>query len=128
MSKSLVTIAVPSFNQGQFLNDTLASIFQQDIPVEVFVMDGGSTDNSLEVIRKWEHRLAGWRSHADGGQAAAINQGIALGHAPYVCWLNSDDWFFAKWFGKTCQRPGDTLPISCSLRQIMECYSEIRKT
>jgi GT2 family glycosyltransferase len=100
MSKSLVTIAVPSFNQGQFLNDTLASIFQQDIPVEVFVMDGGSTDNSLEVIRKWEHRLAGWRSHADGGQAAAINQGIALGHAPYVCWLNSDDWFLPNGLAK----------------------------
>jgi len=63
-------------------------------------MDGGSTDNSLEVIRKWEHRLAGWRSHADGGQAAAINQGIALGHAPYVCWLNSDDWFLPNGLAK----------------------------
>jgi GT2 family glycosyltransferase len=100
MIKSLVTIAVPSFNQGRFLNDTLASIFQQDIPVEVFVMDGGSTDNSLEIIRKWEHRLAGWRSHADDGQAAAINEGIALGRAPYVCWLNSDDWFLPNGLAK----------------------------
>jgi len=92
MSEPLVTIAVPSFNQGGFLNDALASIFQQEIPVEVFLMDGGSSDNSLDIIRKWEHRLAGWRSHADGGQAAAINEGIAQGRAPYVYWLNSDDW------------------------------------
>lgn len=93
MVEPLVTVAVPSFNQGRFLDDALASIFQQEIPVEVFVLDGGSSDHSVDVIRKWEHRLAGWRSHADDGQAAAINEGIAQGRAPYVCWLNSDDWF-----------------------------------
>ena len=89
----MVTVCVPSFNQGRFLDDALASIFQQNVPVEVFVLDGGSTDNSVEIIKKWGPKLAGWRSHPDGGQAAAINEGIALGQAPYVCWLNSDDWF-----------------------------------
>ncbi len=93
MLEPLVTIAVPSFNQGRFLDDALTSIFQQEVPVEVFVLDGGSSDNSVDVIRKWQHKLAGWRSHADDGQAAAINEGIAQGRAPYVCWLNSDDWF-----------------------------------
>jgi len=89
----LITIAVPSYNQGQFLDEALASIFQHDLPMEVFVMDGGSTDNSVEIIQSWAHRLAGWRSHSDNGQAAAINEGIAQGQAPFVCWLNSDDLF-----------------------------------
>jgi glycosyltransferase involved in cell wall biosynthesis len=95
MTIPLVTIAVPSFNQGRYLDQALASIFEQDVPVEVFVMDGGSTDGSVDIIRKWEHRLAGWRSHRDDGQAAAINEGIARGSAPYVAFLNSDDLYLA---------------------------------
>lgn len=109
MTDPLVTIAVPSFNQGRFLDDALTSIFQQEFPVEVFVLDGGSTDDSLAVIRKWENRLAGWRSRSDDGQAAAINEGVAQGRAPYVCWLNSDDWLLpgslAKLVAELAQHP-----------------------
>lgn len=94
--KSLITLAVPSYNQGRYLDQALTSIFNQQLPVEVFVMDGGSSDHSLAVIRKWEHRLSGWRSYPDKGQAAAINEGIAWGKAPFVCWLNSDDWLLSQ--------------------------------
>jgi glycosyltransferase involved in cell wall biosynthesis len=87
----LVTLAVPSFNQGQFLDDALTSIFAQGVPVEVFVADAGSSDGTLDVLHRWAPRLAGWRSKRDGGQAMAINECIALGSAPYVAWLNSDD-------------------------------------
>lgn len=94
-NEPLITIVVPSYNQGRFLDDALTSIFDQQVPVEVWVMDGGSTDESLDVIHRWKTHLAGFRSHADSGQSAAINEGIALGCAPYVCWLNSDDWFLS---------------------------------
>lgn len=87
----LITVAVPSFNQGRYLADALASIFDQGLPVEVFVADGGSSDHSAEVIEEFAPRLTGWRSHPDAGQSAAINECIAKGRAPYVCWLNSDD-------------------------------------
>ncbi|MDB5813232.1 MAG: glycosyltransferase [Rhodocyclales bacterium] len=93
MPSPLITIAIPSFNQGRFLNEALASIFSQEILVEVFVLDAGSSDNSLAIINKWANKLAGWRSYSDEGQAAAINEGIANGRAPYVCWLNSDDFY-----------------------------------
>lgn len=108
-SSPLVTVAIPSYNQGRFLNDALTSIFQQELPVEVYVLDGGSGDSTLEVIRKWESRIAGFRSHPDSGQSAAINEGIERGGAPYVCWLNSDDWLLrgglAKLLREIEQRP-----------------------
>jgi glycosyltransferase involved in cell wall biosynthesis len=112
MPSPLVTIAVPSYNQGQFLQQTLSSIFEQDLPVEVFVMDGGSTDESVEVIRSWEHKLAGWRTRPDEGQAAAINEGIALGTAPHVCWLNSDDFFY----------PGGLRALLTTMSSARDCH------
>lgn len=87
----VVTVAVPSFNQGRFLVDALNSVLAQDVPVEVFVADGGSTDDSVDIIRKFAPRLAGWRSRPDSGQSAAVNESVALGTAPFVYWLNSDD-------------------------------------
>lgn len=93
MTVPLITVVVPSFNQGRYLDDALTSIFAQNLPLEVFLMDGGSTDNSVDVIQKWAPRLAGWRSHKDDGQAGAINEGVSMGSAPYVAWLNSDDWY-----------------------------------
>jgi glycosyltransferase involved in cell wall biosynthesis len=104
----LVTIAVPSFNQGKFLEAALSSIFENDVKVEVFVADGGSTDGSVDIIRRWEHCLAGWRSHPDKGQAAAINESISKGSAPYVCWLNSDDLFLPGGLDKLVQTLGQS--------------------
>ena len=91
-ARPLVTVAVPSFNQGAYLERTLESLFEQSVPIEVFVADAGSTDGSVEILERWSDRLAGWRSRPDEGQAAAINECIARGSAPFVYWLNSDDY------------------------------------
>ena len=89
-----IGIAVPSLNQGRFLGQALDSLLAQDADVQIAVLDGGSRDNSAEVIQRYEGRLAYWRAAPDRGQAAAINEGIArLAGASHVGWLNADDTF-----------------------------------
>ncbi len=88
-----VALAVPSLDQGRFLDEALESIFDQPrVLVKVAVLDAGSRDGTADVIRRWAPRLAHWRSHPDAGQAAAVNEGIAaLGPTDHVGWLNADD-------------------------------------
>jgi len=91
----LISIVVPSFNQGQYLKETLNSIFRQNYPyLEVVVMDGGSTDNSVDIIRSYEDRLAYWQCRQDEGQTAAINEGVGRCTGELVTWLNSDDFYW----------------------------------
>ena len=89
-----VTVVVPSLNQCQFLGSALESVLAQGTALELIVMDGGSTDRTLEVIRRYESQLLHWQSAPDEGQAAAINAGMKQGSAPFVCWLNSDDFYY----------------------------------
>lgn len=95
-SVPLVTVAVPSYNQGRFLDATLRSIFAQPVAMEIMLADGGSTDDTQNVIARWRHRLTWWRSAPDQGQAAGINEAIGRGRAPFVCWMNSDDLFLPE--------------------------------
>lgn len=87
-----ISIIVPSFNQARFLDDAIRSLVEQEYPhKEIIVMDGGSTDGSVDIIRKYESHLAVWKSEADGGQASAISAGFALATGQVVGWINSDD-------------------------------------
>lgn len=87
-----ITLVIPSFNQGRFLGDTLESILKQDVEgLEIVVMDGGSSDESLRVIQAYASHLTYWRSGRDGGQADAIHQGLHSATTDLVGWLNSDD-------------------------------------
>jgi len=87
-----ITIVTPSFNQGNFLEETILSVIGQNYPnLEYLIYDGGSSDNSIDIIKKYEDKIDYWISEKDKGQSNAINKGLQKSTGEIINWLNSDD-------------------------------------
>lgn len=96
--KPLVSIVTPSYNQGQFIEDTILTIIAQDYPnIEHIIVDAGSTDNTLEILRNYERKYnLRWISEPDKGESDAVNKGFRMAKGEILSWLDSDDVYFDK--------------------------------
>jgi len=91
----LVTIVTPSYNQAAYLEETIQSVLDQDYKnIQYIIVDGASTDDSVDIIKRYENRILKWISESDRGQTDAINKGFSLAKGEIIGWLNSDDTLF----------------------------------
>lgn len=99
-----ISIVTPSYNQGQYIEETIRSVLLQGYPnLEYMIIDGGSTDNSVEIIKKYEPWLTYWVSEPDRGQSHAINKGFERCSGEIMAWINSDDYYMAGAFAKVAK-------------------------
>lgn len=107
MNYPSISVVVPSYNQGEFIEETLLSIIGQQYPnLELIVMDGGSTDKTVDIIKKYESHISYWHSRQDNGQGDAINKGFEISSGDILCWLNSDDVYLPGTLFKVAQMLG----------------------
>jgi glycosyltransferase involved in cell wall biosynthesis len=97
-----ISIVTPSLNQGIYIKDTIDSVLNQNYDnFEHIIIDGGSTDNTIDILKKYPHLI--WKSEKDSGSAQAINKGFKICSGDILCWINSDDYFEKNVFSKVNQ-------------------------
>jgi len=121
MNLPKITIVTPSYNQGQYLEQTILSVLGQQYPnLEYIIMDGGSTDNSVEIIKRYADKLAFWQSKTDKGQADAIAQGFSMSTGEILGWVNSDDFLLPECLFSVARRfPQDEKTVALTGRCLL---------
>ncbi len=125
-----ITIITPSLNQGQFIDATIRSVLSQEYPnLEYIIMDGGSTDNTLDILRSYSDRLQ-WLSDKDTGQTNAINKGLRMSNGEIVAYLNADDLLLPgalRKIAETFMGHPETMWVTGRCRIINENGQEVRR-
>ena len=99
-----ISVITPSFNQAEFIEQTIQSVIYQGYPnIEYIILDAVSTDHTIDIIKKYQKYITYWHSKPDKGQAAAINTGFAMATGDILCWLNSDDYYLPGTLHKIAQ-------------------------
>ena len=106
-NKPAISILTPSFNQGKYIEQTITSVLEQNYPsFEHIVIDGGSTDETVSILKRYDH--VKWISEPDGGQADSLNKGLGMATGEIVGWINSDDFYANNVFRRVAEVFHDT--------------------
>lgn len=124
-----ITIITPSYNQGHFIEQTILSVIEQQYPnLEYFIIDGGSTDNTVDIIKKYEEHITYWVSEKDKGQSHAINKGLDKATGQIINWLNSDDYYepHALFKVATAFNRGEHVKVVCGRSRLFNGQKTVR--
>jgi len=122
----LVSVLTPSFNQGVFLEENIESVLSQDSPrIEHIIVDGGSSDATLEVLEKYDSEVK-WISEPDRGQAHALNKGLAMANGEVIGWLNADDTYLPNAVSTSIRVLSDCPAITMTYSRVLEIDAQGR--
>jgi len=123
-----ITVVTPAYNQGEFLEETMRSVLMQGYPnLEYMVINGGSTDNTVEIIKEYEPYLDYWTTQTNSGQPTAVNTGMARSTGEILAWLNSDDLLLPRTLERVAlaRMRNPEIKITCGFREVIDAQSRV---